>query len=1084
MKSKKGFLGKLFSLGGRGLRHVVKKGVHHGHKHRVRLVPVYVGIVMWLLASVLYLVPQGWKTAFLPVGLTALVLFLYGRHRRGEKPARPIPTRHHLYLWVCWAGASAWFILAALWGPLTHLFSGVLLIGVLASGVPYWWHRFARAHYQPAPAPVAEKVVEKDTVEPEIALWVKKVQKDGGAVPGTELDGFERLENGNGWESPLKFTDDKVGIEEAFAQQVRLSRIYDVPLPNIVLRPAPDGRPTRGHITVLQRNPLAIPTLWAGPSMTEDGTCRIGVHPDGREARIRLWRPDSGAVHMLMAGCTDSGKALALDTPVPTPNGWTTMGELAVGDQVFDEHGQPTQVIAATEVMMDRPCYEVEFSDGTVIVADAKHQWVTTTHQGRRQQKPRRATFRDSPEARALVSDVTTSVLAQPDRLVCVQDVVDLVGKRFEARIRTIMDRLPSAPKAVERSRTQTRAGCTYTHVQRYAGCSAHAVYKELDLRVSADRGAHRVAPADTGPITTEHIAATLHPTGDAGRVNHAIELCGALEYAEKDLPVAPYTLGAWLGDGDSRDPSLTAFDPEVLDRVRVDGYLIKGRSEVGHYGIVIEGTEHAKDGSSMTAIMRKLGVLSNKHIPDIYLQSSVEQRRALLAGLLDTDGYCSVHGVVEFAVTDPRLAHDALELVLGLGYKATFREKPVPMGRPGRTVAYTVEFTAPEPVFGLSRKAVRQRPMKRQARSQRRYIVDVRSIPSVPVRCIQVNAVSSLYLASRSCIPTHNSRLTDLLLAEERHSTLVSSFVIDPQGGQSLPAWRDAVAEFATDAAEGRDLLEHAVDIMFCRNKVLSKEVWYDAKGRERVGKDFFEPTPERPLISITVDEAQAILADPRAIKAAEQLAGMARKCGLALRLITQLPLLAQLGNSMYLRGQVAAGNVIVLRTAERLSGQVAFNGALPGADPAMLPRVWPDGSTTAGLGYLLGASAHQSMYRTDFLNRENVYDWVVSGETTYVDAASRPQPEAPRLHAVPNNPEPPSGDQPWQSGRARERILAYLASSETVRRTTVIAAACGIDKSTASNMLRVLVGEGLVRDHGRGDWSHIDLAFQSASY
>lgn len=69
------------------------------------------------------------------------------------------------------------------------------------------------------------------------------------------------------------------------------------------------------------------------------------------------------------------GKALALDTPLPTPDGWITMGEVAVGDYVLGADGRPTRVVAATEVMEGRPCYEVEFSDGSVIVADEQHQW-------------------------------------------------------------------------------------------------------------------------------------------------------------------------------------------------------------------------------------------------------------------------------------------------------------------------------------------------------------------------------------------------------------------------------------------------------------------------------------------------------------------------------------------------------------------------------------------------------------------------------------------------------------------------------------------------------------------------------------
>jgi len=75
------------------------------------------------------------------------------------------------------------------------------------------------------------------------------------------------------------------------------------------------------------------------------------------------------------------GKALALDTPLPTSTGWTTMGEVQIGDQLIGSDGKPTRVVAATEVLHGRPCYEVEFDDGEVIVADENHQWVTWSPQ-------------------------------------------------------------------------------------------------------------------------------------------------------------------------------------------------------------------------------------------------------------------------------------------------------------------------------------------------------------------------------------------------------------------------------------------------------------------------------------------------------------------------------------------------------------------------------------------------------------------------------------------------------------------------------------------------------------------------------
>ncbi len=71
------------------------------------------------------------------------------------------------------------------------------------------------------------------------------------------------------------------------------------------------------------------------------------------------------------------GKALAVDTPLPTPTGWTTMGQVAVGDLLLAADGTPTRVVGATAVLTNRPCYELEFDDGTRIVADAWHEWAT-----------------------------------------------------------------------------------------------------------------------------------------------------------------------------------------------------------------------------------------------------------------------------------------------------------------------------------------------------------------------------------------------------------------------------------------------------------------------------------------------------------------------------------------------------------------------------------------------------------------------------------------------------------------------------------------------------------------------------------
>ena len=81
---------------------------------------------------------------------------------------------------------------------------------------------------------------------------------------------------------------------------------------------------------------------------------------------------------IIIAARPGVGKALKVDTPLPTPTGWTTMGDVAVGDLLLGADGEATRVMAATDVMSGRPCYEIEFADGTVIVADALHQWPTS----------------------------------------------------------------------------------------------------------------------------------------------------------------------------------------------------------------------------------------------------------------------------------------------------------------------------------------------------------------------------------------------------------------------------------------------------------------------------------------------------------------------------------------------------------------------------------------------------------------------------------------------------------------------------------------------------------------------------------
>ena len=507
------------------------------------------------------------------------------------------------------------------------------------------------------------------------------------------------------------------------------------------------------------------------------------------------------------------GKALALDTRLPTPFGWTTMGDVAVGDLLLGADGRPTRVVAATDVMVDRPCYRVCFSDGTSVIADAHHQWVTTTRASRRAAGERRPpSFYWSPESRRRLAEATRKASTSPDVLVCRSEVLDEVGHEFLTAFNT-------AVKTITRQGKEARhaSGTQRQFFHSEIVYSKRDVLGALTARTSTPVGSW--AAADHSVVkTTEEIAASVRCVD--GRANHAVAVAQPLRLAPRNLPLDPYLLGAWLGDGDTSDAMITSADPEVLDRIRAAGYDVRRRGDSIRYRIMVPdlqvtpepracefcgrsfvpatsavrtcgrscGGRLAKNASrheaptcrrcggphtsgfgwcpscrethgSVKAILRNMGVLGEKHVPDTYLRASEAQRRDLLAGLLDTDGYAGPHGLVQFAVTSRRLATGVLELVRSLGYKPTLTSKPVNGRSELSSVCFTVGFTTTDKVFGLSRKDAR-RPASVGVRNGYRYITDVVALESVPVRCVEVDNDNHLYLAGEGMVPTHNSTL------------------------------------------------------------------------------------------------------------------------------------------------------------------------------------------------------------------------------------------------------------------------------------------------------------------------------------
>lgn len=231
-------------------------------------------------------------------------------------------------------------------------------------------------------------------------------------------------------------------------------------------------------------------------------------------------------------------------------------------------------------------------------------------------------------------------------------------------------------------------------------------------------------------------------------------------------------------------------------------------------------------------------------------------------------------------------------------------------------------------------------------------------------------------------------SRLLDLILSEARHSGLITTWLIDPQRGQSMPDWIEHVDWAATNCRDALTMLKALKAVMLARSEYLATVEWTDEKGRQRKGKAYFEPTPEMPILMVVIDELAELLADePEAIKILESISKLDRKTGIMLVLATQMPSVTELGGSSVLRSMVASGNVVVFRTADRLSGGMAFQGSLP-VDPSTIPRELEDGTSSGGIGFLAGAESRAAAMRTWYV--EDPIEWATSGTPASLDQLS----------------------------------------------------------------------------------------------
>ena len=270
------------------------------------------------------------------------------------------------------------------------------------------------------------------------------------------------------------------------------------------------------------------------------------------------------------------------------------------------------------------------------------------------------------------------------------------------------------------------------------------------------------------------------------------IDLCQPEQGQDVKFDIDPYLLGVLLGDGSLSQKSIaiTKNDEELFDHVKAvlpdDVELIKRDNDSRSLSYGITRKDKAQRNSVVDALT-KLGLMGTysdtKFIPPEYLEGSLEQRLALLQGLLDTDGTVDKENTtVSFCTTSALLAHGIQKLIWSVGGIAkispkqtfyTYNDIRLP-GKPSYNVNIRIKKLSS--LFRLSRKRDLTNDNNQYSSKLKLELIRVEKVESVPCRCISIDHPDHLYITNNYVV-THNT-LTGLMLAEMLHADQVIMIV------------------------------------------------------------------------------------------------------------------------------------------------------------------------------------------------------------------------------------------------------------------------------------------------------------------
>ena len=237
-------------------------------------------------------------------------------------------------------------------------------------------------------------------------------------------------------------------------------------------------------------------------------------------------------------------------------------------------------------------------------------------------------------------------------------------------------------------------------------------------------------------------------------KVGDKINIAKSLQTNDAKLPIDPYVLGLWLGDGRNRSAEITSGDEFIFNEIQRRGYEIGDDQEKRF-------KHQSRTVLKVTKNLKLLNLINNKHIPIIYLRASHRQRLDLLKGLMDSDGNVNKkRKQAVFTTCNKKLSDDVKELLLSLGQRVNQSTIKRSTNFKEDIIVYPLAF---RPIninpFLLPRKAESIDVKWGHGRSNKRVIKKITLLSTtLETQCIMVDSPTNTYLCTENMIPTHNT--------------------------------------------------------------------------------------------------------------------------------------------------------------------------------------------------------------------------------------------------------------------------------------------------------------------------------------